>query len=630
MPFKWKSKGRTKYSPDDLKRAVLEIVNENKALRTTARKYNVDKMTLKRYISKYKEDKSITFSPNFVTSQIFSPHEESLLMEYLLTSADLYYGLTPKQTRKFAYQFGQENQKKIPENWRKNECASYDWLKGFMSRHPQLSLRSPEGTSLGRATAFNRHNVQEFYKNLRNLMEREPFGPESIYNLDETGVTTAHKPEKIIARKGQKQISKTISAERGTLVTVCCAINALGNSVPPFFIFPRVRLQEYMIHGAPPGSIAVTHESGWMTADNFVKYLDHFIKYAKCSKENKCILVLDNHDSHISPKALNTCKLNGIHLLTLPPHTSHRLQPLDVSVFGPFKKYYNEQADAWMVSHPGQTISLKNIPALVGLAYVRAFSPSNITKGFSTTGIYPFNPHLFEDLDFAGAEVTNRPYQEVGQNPEEEPVIDDPIAQPGTSSSQLEPTFNTMENTTTIQSTPSAPFKSPEEVRPYPKALPRKKKGGRKLGRTRILTDTPEKQAIEAEFNSREEKKRMKTKIKQVKRKISSETRKSDTFQQHNVECSESYPKRKVLDRNRETERSVYVDSNSESENEKDPFSDTADDDDAACIYCNSLFSASRSREKWIRCQQCLKWCHSACAGVNNNIKTFTCELCID
>ncbi|KAB0800181.1 hypothetical protein PPYR_05921 [Photinus pyralis] len=602
-------------------------------------------MTLRRYVLKYKTDKETSFTPNFVTSQIFSCHEESLLVEYLLTSANLHYGLTPKQTRKFAYEFGQANNKKLPENWKKNECASYDWLKGFMSRYPQLSLRSPEATSLGRATAFNRHNVQEFYKNLSNLLERETFGPESVYNLDETGVTTAHKPQKIIARKGQKQISKSTSAERGTLVTVCCAINAVGNSVPPFFIFPRVRMQDYMIQGAPSGSIAVTHESGWMTADNFVKYLDHFIKHAKCSNENKCILVLDNHESHISPKALDKCKLNGIHLLTLPPHTSHRLQPLDVSIFGPFKRYYNEQADAWMVSHPGQTISLKNIPELVGLAYVRAFSPSNITKGFSTTGIYPFNPHLFEDLDFAGAEVTNRPYEELRENSEKELDRDDPIAQPGTSISQQEttpppgtslcqqkstsnPIETFLQDSTTIQSTSSVSFKTPEEVRPYPKAQPRLKKGGRKPGRTRILTDTPEKEAIEAEYNMREGKKRMKTKVEMAKRKISSETGENNHFEKLNAESTESQPKRKVLDRNAKTEKRVFGDS--DSEDEKDPFSDADDDDDAACIYCNSLFSASRSREKWIQCQKCLRWCHSACADVKHNTKMFSCELCIN
>ncbi|KAG5867523.1 hypothetical protein JTB14_028357 [Gonioctena quinquepunctata] len=108
-------------------------------------------------------------------------------------------------------------------------------------------------------------------------------------------------------------------------------------------------MQDYMIQGAPPGSIAVTRQSGWMTADNFVKHAE-------------CLNVLDNHDCQISPKAYHTCKLNVIHLLTSPTHTSHRLQPLDVSLFGPFKRYYNEQADAWMITHTGQTILLKHIP----------------------------------------------------------------------------------------------------------------------------------------------------------------------------------------------------------------------------------------------------------------------------
>ncbi|KAG5868115.1 hypothetical protein JTB14_015377 [Gonioctena quinquepunctata] len=132
------------------------------------------------------------------------------------------------------------------------------------------------------------------------------------------------------------------------------------------------------------------------------------------------------------------CELNGIHLVTSPSHTSHRLQPLDVWVFGSFKRYFNEQADAWMISHTGQTISLKHISKLVGLAYFRAFSPSEITEGFPTSGIFSFNPHLFEDIDFARAEVTKRPYQKVGQNPTEEPVIGDTTAQPGTSLSQQE------------------------------------------------------------------------------------------------------------------------------------------------------------------------------------------------
>lgn len=38
---------------DNFGDAVLEAVNENKKIRTTARKYKIDKMTLLRYINKY-------------------------------------------------------------------------------------------------------------------------------------------------------------------------------------------------------------------------------------------------------------------------------------------------------------------------------------------------------------------------------------------------------------------------------------------------------------------------------------------------------------------------------------------------------------------------------------------------
>lgn len=56
--------------------------------------------------------------------------------------------------------------------------------------------------------------------------------------MDETGVTTVQKPDRIVARCGTRQIESLTSAERGTSVTVAVAMDAMGNSVPPLFIFP--------------------------------------------------------------------------------------------------------------------------------------------------------------------------------------------------------------------------------------------------------------------------------------------------------------------------------------------------------------------------------------------------------
>lgn len=73
------------------------------------------------------------------------------------------------------------------------------------------------------------------------MLVREKLGPESIWNADETGVTTVQKCPKVIAPKKLKQVGHVTSAERVQLVTVSNAVNALGNffSLRHFLCFPE-------------------------------------------------------------------------------------------------------------------------------------------------------------------------------------------------------------------------------------------------------------------------------------------------------------------------------------------------------------------------------------------------------
>ena len=95
--------------------------------------------------------------------------------------------------------------------------------------------------------------------------------------------------------------------------------------------------------------------------------------------------------------------------LTFPPHCSHRMQPLDVCVFGPFKRFYNKFADAWMTSHPGQSITIYDVAELSGVAFNKAFCMENIISAFKSTGIFPFNLNIFTNDMFLPAEVTDVP-----------------------------------------------------------------------------------------------------------------------------------------------------------------------------------------------------------------------------
>ena len=84
----------------------------------------------------------------------------------------IYYGLSPKELRRFAFTDAVACSKKIPHTWAEFQTAGCDWFSGFLKRHPKLSTCSPQATSLARFTSFNQHNVNLFFDNLSNVLTR--------------------------------------------------------------------------------------------------------------------------------------------------------------------------------------------------------------------------------------------------------------------------------------------------------------------------------------------------------------------------------------------------------------------------------------------------------------------------
>lgn len=234
--------------------------------------------------------------------------------------------------------------------------------------------------------------------------------------MDESGLSTVQRPQKVLATAGRKQVGAITSAERGSNVTVVCCMNAAGSYVPPFMIFPRKNMKNELVNEAPTGTVGVAQESGWMTTEIFVKWLQHFQSFVKASHNDKVLLIVDGHASHKSFEALNFAKENGIEIVCLPPHCTHRMQPLDVCFYGPLKTYFNQEISVWLRNHPGRVVTALQIGYLFNQAYGKTASVQNACNGFKNTGLWPVNPDIFPDHFFEPAETTNMPIASTADN----------------------------------------------------------------------------------------------------------------------------------------------------------------------------------------------------------------------
>ena len=197
--------------------------------------------------------------------------------------------------------------------------------------------------------------------------------------------------------------------------------------------------------------LEVQTPTSWSNERLFVDCPQCFIACERPCKEDPVLLILDNHESHLSIPAINVAKENGIFLFILLPHTSPKLQPLDCTIFGPYKSYYNAYLHDWMLSNPGKPVTIYIVAGITGKSFTKAFTKHNYEKRFLVTEIYPLNENICDEDEFLSSCVNDRPYSQVTE----------PARAPSGSKDNTEGT--------------SAGFMkvSPEIIRPFPKAGPR-------------------------------------------------------------------------------------------------------------------------------------------------------------
>ena len=132
-----------------------------------------------------------------------------------------------------------------------------------------------------------------------------------------------------------------------------------------------------------------------MDSHLFAQWMDDFLqsmtKRGDFSPSQRHLMVLDGHKSHITLDVLQKAKSCGLDMISLPSHTSHALQPLDVACFVSFKRAFRAYRDLWVMEGHGKKVGKEHLAQWASLALKKALIAPNIRARFSSCGIWPFN-----------------------------------------------------------------------------------------------------------------------------------------------------------------------------------------------------------------------------------------------
>ena len=305
--------------------------NANLSQRRAATVYNVPESTLRRQRAKPASQRVIYPNCSKLTKQ-----EEEVLVQYIRKLNARGFAPTLAYVREMADQLlAARDRGKVGENW------VYRFIQRTSGIKSQVSRLRDYRRVLCSDTAI----ISPWFDLVRNVKAKYGILDQDTYNFDETGFQIGVGGSvKVVTASERRRAPLSVQPGDREWITLIACINAMGWSIPPFFILKAKHHDKAWYVNNPKDWRIGVSKNGWTTNELGLEWLKHFIHHTEAATVGSYrLLIIDGHESHQSLEFQNLCEESKIIALCMPPHASHILQPLDVGCFAPLKQAYKNE-----------------------------------------------------------------------------------------------------------------------------------------------------------------------------------------------------------------------------------------------------------------------------------------------
>ena len=372
------------YTESDIQNAIADY-RGGKSERKAAHEWGIPRSTLKHRL-KGGESRSQAQSDYQRLTRVQEDH----LAQWILTQGALGYAPSHAQIRLFAA--------RIMHAGGDSKRLGKHWMQHFLRRNPAIKTLRGKKIDYQRVNGASPANIKKFFQRLAHPAIKD-IPACHRYNMDETGMMEGEGINGLVVGAAGLKSVYVKKPESRTWSTIIECISADGRAIAPTVIFKGASVQAQWFPDSDPERFAqwyfTSSENGWTSQDIALKWLlKSFIPQTKSDTSQRRLLVVDGHGSHETDDFMWNCYLNNIYLLFLPPHSSHVLQPLDLSVFSPLKGAYRKRIEyllATMEISDSSPIGKRTF--LVNYCGARddVFIERIIKAGWKATGLWPIS-----------------------------------------------------------------------------------------------------------------------------------------------------------------------------------------------------------------------------------------------
>ncbi|XP_063432427.1 uncharacterized protein LOC134714795 [Mytilus trossulus] len=379
------------YSKDSLTTAAHYVMKFNTPIMKAARMFGVPASTLKDHVrNKLPQDAELLTQPS--TPSLINDRDERKLIEYIKTMEKCGFILTTREIIEFGSELASASQE-----IEGSITLSDSWYLDFVKRWPPLGMVNREGRSP------IPQDIKKYFMELNKIFNKHKFfeRPELVYVMDEVDITLEYNPLKLVPRKRFSRSNQNKSAQQKLTSVVGCS-NALGTTLPPYYLLQSDEIVTDVISQSPPGTQAMFANTVRKDCSTLRDYFqNHFMRFAQSGRntQNRFVLVFyDSRRTNLNVSDIDWAKRWHILLFPLPHPIKKEEESAREILNGIFLNYGDdvEEGRSQFVKQKGyMAVSMPDICGILGQAYRKSLTYAHISSCFESYGIYPLNPRNY-------------------------------------------------------------------------------------------------------------------------------------------------------------------------------------------------------------------------------------------